>query len=74
MEDQYTYTHVNFAHQVAYTFDAGPNACLYMLEENVAEVSAYIAHCYQARSDSAADFFTGLPCIPKDLTEVNRNS
>ena len=56
--------------QVAYTFDAGPNACLYLLEQHVAEVAAYLAHCYQESCDTPTEFFTGLPCIPKELSEA----
>lgn len=32
--------------QVAYTFDAGPNACLYMLDDSVNEVVSLVAHYF----------------------------
>ena len=32
--------------QVAYTFDAGPNACLYLLEESVEEVASLVRYYF----------------------------
>ncbi|UYV70358.1 MVD [Cordylochernes scorpioides] len=33
--------------KVAYTFDAGPNACLYMLEKDIGNISSLLSHVYQ---------------------------
>ena len=37
--------------QVAYTFDAGPNACLFLLENEIAEVLALIKHYFFPDTD-----------------------
>lgn len=44
--------------KVAYTFDAGPNACLYLLEEEVPKVIPIIQHFFPTTSKN---FITGLP-------------
>ncbi|XP_050347584.1 diphosphomevalonate decarboxylase [Nymphalis io] len=43
--------------KVAYTFDAGPNACLYLLEKDVPEILSLIKHMFPTTSD---DFIKGL--------------
>lgn len=43
--------------RVAYTFDAGPNACLYLLENEVPRVLALIKHLFPS---SNVDFVVGL--------------
>lgn len=49
------------ADQVAYTFDAGPNACLYLLEENVEMVLGLLRHFFPpANADDGQNFITGL--------------
>lgn len=51
--------------KVAYTFDAGPNACLYLLKENVEMVLGLIRHFFPpttAICDNGQSFVTGLPC------------
>jgi len=46
-----------FGENVAcYTFDAGPNACLFLLEKYVGLVSSLLEHFF---SDGSADFFRG---------------
>ncbi|XP_060585236.1 diphosphomevalonate decarboxylase-like [Ruditapes philippinarum] len=56
--------------KVAYTFDAGPNACLYLLEENVAMVTALIKYLFPPE-DVSEHFVTGLPVdeakVPEDF-------
>ena len=37
--------------KVTYTFDAGPNACLYLPAENLPEVYALIQHFYPSEND-----------------------
>lgn len=60
----------NFIHQfneykgatkVAYTFDAGPNACLYLLEKDVNELLAFIRHVLPNDSVPAVEYFRGIP-------------
>ena len=35
-----------FFTQVAYTYDAGPNACLFMLEDTVSEMASLALHYF----------------------------
>ncbi|CAD0202727.1 unnamed protein product [Chrysodeixis includens] len=44
--------------KVAYTFDAGPNACLYLLESEVPKVISLIKHAFP--SSNPDSFITGL--------------
>lgn len=44
--------------KVAYTFDAGPNACLYLLESEVPRVVALVKHFFP--SSNPSKFVTGL--------------
>lgn len=54
--------------KVAYTFDAGPNACLYLLEEEVNNILAIIQYLFPPTSHE--NFVTGLPTTLK----VNEDS
>ncbi|CAG5116992.1 unnamed protein product [Candidula unifasciata] len=48
--------------KVAYTFDAGPNACLYLLEEDVPRVLHLVKHFFlPAQSNGQPSFVTGIP-------------
>lgn len=49
--------------KVAYTFDAGPNACLLMKEDVVGEFAAVVSHFFPPAPGNT-DFFRGLP-IPQ---------
>lgn len=51
--------------QLAYTFDAGPNACLYLLEEHVDQVISLINHVMPNDSISTVEYIRGIPI---DLT------
>ncbi|XP_053402530.1 diphosphomevalonate decarboxylase-like [Mercenaria mercenaria] len=58
-----SYHHQN---KVAYTFDAGPNACLYLLEEDVEMVTAVIKHFFPP-ADSSEQFVTGIPVVTETI-------
>ena len=54
---------LNFFHyysliQACYTFDAGPNACVFLLEEHVTLVARVVAHFFPA-ADVDKTFFQG---------------
>ena len=64
--------------QVAYTFDAGPNACLYLLEEHVEMVLSLLCHFFPPTStDIGQDFVTGIASkiiTPSDVSTFTANS
>lgn len=47
--------------KVAYTFDAGPNACLYLEEENVAGVVAGLKLAFPNDSAGNVEYIKGIP-------------
>lgn len=47
--------------QLAYTFDAGPNACLYVLEENIPQVIALINHVLPNDLVASVEYIRGIP-------------
>lgn len=51
--------------KVAYTFDAGPNACLYLLEKEVPQVLSLIKYVFP--SSSPKTYVTGLCSISENL-------
>ncbi|KAM7438692.1 hypothetical protein ABFA07_011804 [Porites harrisoni] len=58
--------------KVAYTFDAGPNACLFLMEKEVSEVLAMIQHFFPP--DTYRGFIRGIEIhattsLPKGLLE-----
>ncbi|XP_055845397.1 diphosphomevalonate decarboxylase [Episyrphus balteatus] len=60
------------ATKVAYTFDAGPNACLYLLKEDVPQVFRAIQSSFP--SDSQGDeYLKGLP-IKEEADSLLKNS
>ena len=46
--------------QVAYSFDAGPNACLFMMDEDVPVVMSLVSHFFPP-GDIEEEFMTGSP-------------
>ncbi|RWS16855.1 diphosphomevalonate decarboxylase-like isoform X1, partial [Dinothrombium tinctorium] len=56
--------------RVAYTFDAGPNACLYMLDETVDEILAIINHFYPP-SLANYEYLRGF--FPTEQVEIPQN-
>lgn len=47
--------------KVAYTFDAGPNACLYLLEKNVKHVLAFINYMFPNDDQQTVEYLRGIP-------------
>lgn len=47
--------------KLAYSFDAGPNACLFLLEESLPEVLALVEYAFP--TSRKADFFQGRPAV-----------
>nr|XP_021196197.2 diphosphomevalonate decarboxylase [Helicoverpa armigera] len=52
--------------KVAYTFDAGPNACLYLLKDEVPKVISLIKHVFP--SSKPDSFITGISCDEEVLS------
>jgi len=59
-----------YTFQVAYTFDAGANACLYLLEEDVPQIISLVYHFFPPKTNGR-EFFTGLPCEQIELDQVD---
>ncbi|XP_072051954.1 diphosphomevalonate decarboxylase-like [Amphiura filiformis] len=57
--------------KVAYTFDAGPNAVLYLLEKDVSDVLSFINHCFPP-SDSSSNGETFIRGLAADVTTPNK--
>ena len=57
--------------QVAYTFDAGPNACLYALEEDVPRVMSFLQHFFPPAKDTGSTRVTGLPVETVAASQVH---
>ncbi|KAF7265348.1 hypothetical protein GWI33_021237 [Rhynchophorus ferrugineus] len=58
-------------HVVAYTFDAGPNACLYMLEPVLEEFTSIINYVFPQPADiHDNDYFRGLTLPRKPVDEM----
>lgn len=47
--------------KVAYTFDAGPNACLYLLEKNVKRVLSFINQVFPNDNLGTVEYLRGIP-------------
>ncbi|PIK44495.1 putative diphosphomevalonate decarboxylase-like [Apostichopus japonicus] len=62
--------------KVAYTFDAGPNAVLYLLKESVSEVLAFINHVFPPPNNQEKHlYFKGLPSESNhEVTKATLNS
>lgn len=54
--------------RVAYTFDAGPNACLYLMEEDVPVIIALVKHFFPPQADSNQSFIQGIDVTPTELS------
>ena len=59
--------------QVAYTFDAGPNACLYLEEQYVAPVVGILLHFYPndvSNEKNGNQYIQGLDVIHEQPSQV----
>ncbi|NP_001007423.1 diphosphomevalonate decarboxylase [Danio rerio] len=54
--------------RVAYTFDAGPNAVIYSLQDYLPEFVEVVRHFFPPEVNEE-EFFKGLPVCPADLSE-----
>jgi hypothetical protein len=59
--------------QVAYTFDAGPNACLYLLECEVPKLVSIICHIFPPENEGV-EYLQGIPVEKQAVSQVNKNS
>lgn len=57
---------------MAYTFDAGPNACIYLLESEVNEFLSVINYVFPSDAPSV-EYFKGIPITPQPISEVNKS-
>jgi len=62
-----------FCLQVAYTFDAGPNACLYLLECEVPKLVSVICHIFPPENEGV-EYLQGIPVEKQAVSQVNKNS
>lgn len=61
---------VNFTKfQACYTFDAGPNACLFLEEENIPIVAGIVRHFFPPSDES--HFFRGSSITPQSPSQVS---
>ncbi|XP_055618531.1 diphosphomevalonate decarboxylase [Toxorhynchites rutilus septentrionalis] len=73
---------VNMVHQfndlkneirVAYTFDAGPNACLYLLEKDVPELLAVVNRVFPNDKLGSPEYIKGISVDVNDLPEASES-
>ncbi|KAH8342232.1 hypothetical protein KR059_008838 [Drosophila kikkawai] len=57
----------------AYTFDAGPNACLYVLAEHVPQLVDAIQKVFPSDLMDSAEYLRGLPISPEHLETSQSN-
>ncbi|KAG7473532.1 hypothetical protein MATL_G00096890 [Megalops atlanticus] len=62
------YNHHYRETRVAYTFDAGPNAVIYTLQQHVAEFIQVVKHFFPPETNGE-QFLRGLPVCPASLSE-----
>jgi mevalonate pyrophosphate decarboxylase len=60
---------INYVHEfnklegetkVCYTFDAGPNACLYVLEKNVKRVLSFFNYAFPNEGQTGSEYVRGI--------------
>lgn len=65
----HSYHNVIGSIKVAYTFDAGANATLYLLEQNVPEVIAILDHYFPPASNNLDNYKRGMPIETVQLSQ-----
>lgn len=60
--------------QVAYTFDAGPNACLYLLEKDVTRVLSLVTTFFPPKDGNMEKFIHGIPVAIVPPSPVRHHS
>ncbi|KAJ8981458.1 hypothetical protein NQ317_000134 [Molorchus minor] len=63
----HSYNTYKLSVKVAYTFDAGPNACLYLLEQDVEEFMSLVNYVFP--SSNKDEYIRGLPLTMKPVPE-----
>ncbi|KAH8413585.1 hypothetical protein KR222_000443 [Zaprionus bogoriensis] len=59
--------------QAAYTFDAGPNACLYVLAEHVPRLLAAVQQAFPNDAQQSVEYLKGIPVPPLEAKHGQRN-
>lgn len=62
------YSYNFFRFKAAYTFDAGPNACIYLLENEVEPFIAELNNLYPNDTTPQEEYVRGIP------VQLNRNN
>jgi len=74
---------INFVHQYneacgeircAYTFDAGPNACLYLMDQDVGKILTIVNKILPNDNSRSVEYVKGLPIDEERLPEVIRRN
>jgi diphosphomevalonate decarboxylase len=56
--------------QVAYTFDAGPNACLYLLQSEVPKLLPVLNYIFPPENETV-EYLKGIPVEEQAISQVN---
>jgi diphosphomevalonate decarboxylase len=58
--------------KVAYTFDAGPNACLYVLEKNVKRVLSFVNYAFPNDNQNTVEYVRGIPVDSDPVSLIDK--